>query len=34
MISVPPGSQLKSLQANVLEQGQASPKATRSLNLS
>ena len=33
-ISVPPGSQLKSLQAHVLEQGQASPKATRSLNLS
>jgi hypothetical protein len=33
-ISVPPGSQLKSLQAQVLEQGQTSPKATRSLNLS
>ncbi len=33
-ISVPPGSQLKSLQAKVLEPGQASPKATRSLNLS
>ncbi|HEY2862587.1 MAG TPA: DUF6776 family protein [Casimicrobiaceae bacterium] len=33
-ISVPPGSQLKSLQAKVLEQGQSSPKATRSLNLS
>jgi hypothetical protein len=33
-ISVPPGSQLKSLQATVLEQGQSGPKATRSLNLS
>jgi hypothetical protein len=33
-ISVPPGSQLKSLQANVLEQGQSNPKATRSLNIS
>ena len=33
-ISVPPGSQLKSLQARVLETGQESPKATRSLNLS
>jgi hypothetical protein len=33
-ISVPPGSQLKSLQAKVLEQGQTNPKATRSLNLS
>jgi hypothetical protein len=33
-ISVPPGSQLKSLQATVLEQGQAGPRATRSLNLS
>ncbi|MEP6998111.1 MAG: DUF6776 family protein [Betaproteobacteria bacterium] len=33
-ISVPPGSQLKSLQAKVLEQGQPNPKATRSLNLS
>ncbi|HKW79825.1 MAG TPA: DUF6776 family protein [Casimicrobiaceae bacterium] len=33
-ISVPPGSELKSLQAKVIEQGQASPKATRSLNIS
>jgi hypothetical protein len=33
-ISVPPGSQLKSLQAKVLETGQESPKASRSLNLS
>src|SRR5689334_21489262 len=33
-ISVPPGSQLKSLQAKVLETGQESPKAQRSLNLS
>ena len=33
-ISVPPGSQLKSLQARVLETGQEGPKATRSLNLS
>lgn len=33
-ISVPPGSQLKSLQATVLEQGQSGPRATRSLNLS
>lgn len=33
-ISVPPGSELKSLQAKVLEQGQPNPKATRSLNIS
>jgi hypothetical protein len=33
-IRVPPGSQLRTLQARVLETGQASPKATRSLNLS
>ena len=33
-ILVPPGSQLKSLQAKVLETGQALPKATRSLNIS
>jgi hypothetical protein len=33
-IVVPPGSQLKTLQAKVLETGQASPKATRSLNIS
>ena len=31
---VPPGGQLRSLQARVLEPGQATPKATRSLNLS
>jgi hypothetical protein len=30
---VPPGGQLKSLQARVLEPGQTAPKATRSLNL-
>jgi hypothetical protein len=30
---VPPGSQLKTLQARVLEPGQPAPKATRSLNL-
>jgi uncharacterized protein DUF6776 len=30
---VPPGAQLKSLQARVVEPGQATPKATRSLNL-
>jgi hypothetical protein len=30
---VPPGGQLRSLQARVLEPGQATPKATRSLNL-
>ena len=33
-IVVPPGGQLKTLQARVLETGQASPKATRSLNIS
>jgi hypothetical protein len=33
-ISVPPGSQLKSLEAKVLEPGQTSPKATRNLILS
>jgi hypothetical protein len=33
-IRVPPGSQLKTLQARVLESGQASPRATRSLNIS
>ena len=33
-IRVPPGSQLKTLQARVLEAGQASPRATRSLNIS
>lgn len=33
-ISVPPGSELKSLQAKVMEQGQPNPKATRSLNIS
>jgi hypothetical protein len=31
---VPPGSQLRTLQARVLESGQSAPKATRSLNLS
>ena len=31
---VPNGAQLKSLQARVVEPGQATPKATRSLNLS
>jgi len=31
---IPPGAQLKSLQARVLETGQTAPKATRSLNLS
>jgi hypothetical protein len=30
---VPPGGQLKSLQARVLEPGQTAPKATRNLNL-
>jgi hypothetical protein len=30
---VPPGGQLKSLQARVVEPGQATPKATRNLNL-
>jgi septal ring factor EnvC (AmiA/AmiB activator) len=33
-IRIPPGSQLRTLQARVLEAGQPSPKATRSLNLS
>jgi hypothetical protein len=33
-LRVPPGSQLRTLQAKVLESGQATPKATRSLNLS
>jgi hypothetical protein len=33
-IRVPPGSQLKTLQAKVLELGQPLPKATRSLNIS
>lgn len=33
-IRIPPGSQLRTLQARVLEAGQSSPKATRSLNLS
>ena len=33
-IRVPPGSQLKTLQARVLEVGQTSPRATRSLNIS
>jgi hypothetical protein len=32
-IRIPPGGQLKTLQAKVMETGQASPKATRSLNL-
>ena len=31
---VPPGGQLRSLQARVLERGEAAPKATKSLNLS
>jgi len=31
---VPPGSQLRTLQARVLESGQSAPKATRNLNLS
>jgi hypothetical protein len=31
---VPPGSQLRTLQAKVLESGQSAPKATRNLNLS
>jgi hypothetical protein len=30
---IPPGAQLKSLQARVVEPGQATPRATRSLNL-
>ena len=33
-IRVPPGSQLKTLQARVLELGQSSPRATKSLNVS
>ncbi len=33
-IRIPPGSQLRALQAKVMETGQATPKATRSLNLS
>jgi hypothetical protein len=33
-IRVPPGSQLKTLQARVLELGQSSPRATKSLNIS
>jgi hypothetical protein len=33
-IRVPPGSQLKTLQAKVMELGQPLPKATRSLNIS
>jgi hypothetical protein len=33
-IRVPPGSQLKTLQARVLEVGQSSPRATKSLNIS
>lgn len=33
-IRIPAGSQLRSLQARVLEAGQPNPKATRSLNLS
>ncbi len=33
-IRIPPGSQLRTLQAKVMETGQAAPKATRSLNLS
>jgi hypothetical protein len=33
-IRVPPGSQLKTLQAKVLELGQSSPRATKSLNIS
>jgi hypothetical protein len=33
-IRVPPGSQLKTLQASVLELGQPSPRATKSLNIS
>jgi len=32
-LRVPPGSQLRTLQAKVLEAGQVAPKATRSLNL-
>jgi hypothetical protein len=33
-IRVPPGSQLKTLHARVLELGQSSPRATKSLNIS
>jgi len=33
-LRVPPGGQLRTLQAKVLESGQATPKATRSLTLS
>ncbi|TMH36304.1 MAG: hypothetical protein E6H66_05535 [Betaproteobacteria bacterium] len=33
-LRVPPGSELRSLQAKVLESGQTAPKATRNLNLS
>jgi len=33
-IRIPPGSQLRTLQASVMESGQATPKATRSLNIS
>jgi len=33
-LRVPPGGQLRTLQAKVLESGQATPRATRSLNLS
>jgi len=33
-IHIPPGSQLRTLQAKVMEAGQSTPKATRSLNLS
>jgi len=32
-IRIPDGSQLRTLQARVIEQGQSSPKATRSLNI-
>jgi hypothetical protein len=33
-LRIPPGSQLRALQAKVMETGQPTPKATRSLNLS
>jgi hypothetical protein len=33
-LRIPPGSQLRALQAKVMEAGQTTPKATRSLNLS
>jgi hypothetical protein len=33
-IRIPPGSQLRSLQAKVMETGQSAPKATRSLTIS